>query len=175
MSELNGSWDMSLADQYWLPSEDKPAGLIDRSGQVKGRTESSLSMNGSRPKMNKDHKVKECTWFFPRGIGPMWPGGPPNRVGPNPGTEHRKAKIKLVFQLDHHNLFHHLKVTTYSSLLLTNERGRPYIRWAWLGGSWKILHSFLESLHLVLHTWLKIKQSRVSAFCDKQSERVGQF
>lgn len=42
-----------------------------------------------------------------------------------------------------------------SRLLLTDERGGPHVRWAGFGGSWEILHSFLESLHLVLHTRLQ--------------------
>lgn len=62
----------------------------------------------------------------------MWPGGPPNRVGPNPGTEQRRAKIQFSLKTISPST---VKMTTHSLLLLTNERGRPYIRRAWLGGS----------------------------------------
>ena len=31
------------------------------------------------------------TWFFPGCMGPMCPGGPPNGLGPKPGTEHART------------------------------------------------------------------------------------
>lgn len=45
------------------------------------------------------HPEYQSTWFFPGCIGPRWPGGPPNGLGPNPGTERKETRDEKIRRL----------------------------------------------------------------------------
>lgn len=99
------------------------------------------------------HPEYQSTWFFPGCIGPRWPGGPPNGLGPNPGTERKETWDEKIRRLQDGTA---TWATSYiDHLTLTDEWGGAHVWWARFGGSWKVFHRFFETLHLVLHTGLK--------------------